>query len=137
MLTTTHSVPSSYSGFGLLTAAILATGLSTVIATNFGVSGMEPISYKLAGAIWVYTLACFVIQDLFKLFTYYIMDYCLNGDGSSRDEGLRPSFSGIIIGGAAALSGGQGEGKQAAAVDEKKGLLSPGPSAAKISYDSV
>ena len=99
---------------------------------------MEPISYKLAGAIWVYTLACFVIQDLFKLATYKIMDACFNGDGAGRDEGLRPSFSGIIIGGTSALAGGEQEGKQQASrVDEKKGLLSPGSSAAKISYDSV
>ena len=100
---------------------------------------MEPISYKLAGAIWVYTLACFVVQDLFKILTYYVMDYCLYGEGASREEGLRPSFSGIIIGGAAALAGagGHDESKQAAAIDEKKGLLSPGPSAAKISYDAV
>ena len=55
-------------------AGIIACSLSTFIATNFQVSGMKPISLRLAAVVWVYSIFCFLVQDVLKWVAFRIID---------------------------------------------------------------
>jgi H+-transporting ATPase len=56
----------------LLFAVIITQIIATIIAT-YGVF-MQPIGWKLAGLVWIYSIVWFLIADFIKLFVYKIME---------------------------------------------------------------
>mmetsp|Transcript_14105 Transcript_14105/g.21413 ORF Transcript_14105/g.21413 Transcript_14105/m.21413 type:complete len:945 (+) Transcript_14105:100-2934(+) len=52
--------------------SVLATSAVSIFA-SFG--GMDSISFRTAGVIWVYVIVCFFIRDALKIFAYWAIEY--------------------------------------------------------------
>ena len=53
----------------ILFLAVLGTQIFATLIAVYGVL-MTPISWKVAGLIWAYALACFLVNDRLKLIAY-------------------------------------------------------------------
>eukprot|EP00941_MAST-03F_sp_MAST-3F-sp1_P001184 g1184.t1 len=61
-------------GVALAGAFFIATGSTTFIATNAHFHGMAPITPTLVVMTWMYALVWFILQDIFKVITYAVID---------------------------------------------------------------
>ena len=71
-------------GGALVIAFFVATGATTFIATHANFPGMEPITIRTAGIVWVYDLIWFFLQDICKVTAYGIIDCCSSGSKASQ-----------------------------------------------------
>ena len=56
-------------------AAMVATAASTFIAVTAQLdASMGTISWRLAGMVWAYSIIWFIIQDIFKVVAFKVMD---------------------------------------------------------------
>jgi len=65
-------------GYALLTAFVIATTTSSLLAGFWPTSGtvrMAPISGSMVGFVWLYAIATWLIQDILKLLVYQAIDY--------------------------------------------------------------
>ncbi|KAA5539481.1 plasma-membrane proton-efflux P-type ATPase [Roseiconus nitratireducens] len=58
----------------MLLGAVLGTQLVATLIAVYGIF-MAPIGWELAGLVWVYALAWFLVNDRLKLFAYEIFDH--------------------------------------------------------------
>jgi len=61
-------------GFALMVAFIAATGISTLLATNWHFGDMKSLPWGYALFCWIYCFICFLIQDVCKVLTFFIID---------------------------------------------------------------
>lgn len=57
----------------ILFVAVLGTQVIATLLSVYGIF-MAPIGWKLAGLVWVYALAWFMLNDRIKLFAYRVFD---------------------------------------------------------------
>lgn len=73
-------------GLKLFCAAIVAMTSSTLLAHFWPLPDMEGISWKLCGWTWAWCLFWFVIQDIAKMITYYILFITSAGSAQSPEK---------------------------------------------------
>jgi H+-transporting ATPase len=77
-------------GYALLTAAIFATTVSSLVAGFAHIKddsfNMEPLSPNVVAMVWVYNIVWFFVQDAMKVLTYWIFDK-LGGDIDKHGAG--------------------------------------------------
>ncbi|QDT12708.1 Magnesium-transporting ATPase, P-type 1 [Planctomycetes bacterium K23_9] len=57
----------------ILFIAVVGTQILATVIAVYGIL-MAPIGWKVAGLIWCYALACFLVNDRIKLFAYRVFD---------------------------------------------------------------
>ncbi|GAB5354511.1 hypothetical protein AAMO2058_000124700 [Amorphochlora amoebiformis] len=60
-------------GGALLGAGVIAVAATTFLATVTSFGGMEKITGRTAAVVWAYTLVWFLIQDILKQLSYYVI----------------------------------------------------------------
>ena len=77
-------------GWQLLIAACVAMGASTALSrywNEIGLPEMSSLSWKWIAFVWVYCVAWFIIQDVGKIITYWLL-YKMNIGSEAHHQGL-------------------------------------------------
>merc|ERR1712025_812723 len=82
---------SRFPGWQLAIAACVAMGASTVLSHEWDhildMPEMKSLHWKWIGFVWVYCLVWFIIQDVIKVITYWLL-YKMNIGSEAHHQGL-------------------------------------------------
>jgi H+-transporting ATPase len=91
---------SRFPGWQLAIAACVAMGASTVLSHEWDhildIPEMKSLHWKWIGFVWVYCLVWFIIQDVIKVITYWLL-YKMNIGSEAHHQGLMAQKSKMVM----------------------------------------